>query len=104
MSEDLKDLAKKALQSFVKTAMAKSEQRTKTRLTNEALYAEEAPKKTDDAMDRQAFRKGGFSKAEKRAYAQQKFVEELVQPPKNPPPAWLNDPTLLPKKPPTRAE
>lgn len=74
-------------------------------LANAAYEEIEKPVKgSEDALDRKAFRKGGFSKAEKRAYAQQKFVEELVQPPKNPPPAWLADPSLLPKKPPGRTE
>lgn len=59
---------------------------------------------SQDALDHRAFRKGGFSKAEKRAYAREKFVESLLEPPKNPPPAWLSDRALLPKKPPVRRE
>jgi hypothetical protein len=55
---------------------------------------------SEDAMGHQVFRRGGFSREEKREYARQKFVEELVQPPKNPPPEWLFDRTLLPMKPP----
>jgi hypothetical protein len=61
-----------------------------------------AVQRSDDALDHQAFRKGGFSKAEKRAYAREKFVEDLLSPPKTPLAAWLSDPTLLPKKPPPR--
>ncbi len=41
-----------------------------------------------------------FGKKDKRAYAQKKAAEELLEPPKSPPPAWLSDPSLLPKKPP----
>lgn len=57
-------------------------------------------KRNEDALDHRAFQRGGFSKAEKREYARQKFVEDLVLPPKNPPPAWLSDSSLLPKRPP----
>lgn len=95
--DDTRELAKKALLRATKNATGKKERKP------EPVYLpEESAAKSEDALDRPAFRKGGFGKAEKRAYAQQKFAEELVQPPKNPPPAWLNDPSLLPKKPPTR--
>ena len=96
----------RALLGKVITA-TKSEEKTKERAkkrTAEYYLGEEPKGKSNDALDRPAFRKGGFSKAEKRAYAQQKAMEELVQPPKNPPPAWLNDPSLLPKKPPKPTE
>jgi hypothetical protein len=107
MSDDVGELAKRALLQANKSLSdlpKKALLRVAQRAVEKAVFEEEAPKKSDDALDRQAFRKGGFSKAEKRAYAQQKFAEELVTPPKNPPPAWLSDPSLLPKKPPTRAE
>ncbi len=43
-----------------------------------------------------------MGKAAKMAYAKEKTMEELCAPPKNPPPAWLSDASLLPKKPPQR--
>jgi hypothetical protein len=43
-----------------------------------------------------------WGKAQKRAYAKEKAMEDLLLPPKNPPPAWLSDPSLLPKHPPGR--
>jgi hypothetical protein len=113
MSEDTAGLAKRILDrvgsDLVQRALARAAEAAKNpkpRPAPKAVVAAEddTPKNSEDALDRRAFRKGGFSKAEKRAYAQQKFLEELVQPPKNPPPAWLNDPTLLPKKPPARTE
>jgi hypothetical protein len=55
-----------------------------------------------DAMSHLAFRRGGFSKAEKRAYAIKKHGEALLEPPKKPLAAWLSDPSLLPKRPPGR--
>lgn len=103
MSTNTKDIAKKALLRLVKTDVEKAMERA-SRPKPVSVFAEEAPQTSEDALDRRAFRKGGFSKAEKRAYAKQKFAEDLIQPPKNPPPAWLSDPSLLPKKPPTRAE
>lgn len=113
MSDDLKDLAKKAMlharpESSVsdvakKALLRAAEKADRPKPVRPAAYAEEAPTKgSEDALDRRAFQRGGFSKAEKRAYAQQKFLEDLVAPPKNPPPEWLNDPSLLPKKPPPR--
>jgi len=114
MSDDLKDLAKKAMLharpessvgDIAKKALlrvAEKAERPKERAALIAAYEDEAPKKSEDALDRKVFRRGGFSKEEKRAYAQQRFLEELVAPPKNPPPEWLNDPSLLPKKPPPR--
>lgn len=54
-----------------------------------------------DALDARR-PKQQWSKKEKQAYAKEKAMEELVAPPKNPPPAWLSDPSLLPKKPPGR--
>jgi hypothetical protein len=98
MSSDVQDMAKKALLRLVKGAATRAVERAE-RPKPASAFAEDAPKKSEDALDRPAFRKGGFSRSEKRAYAQKK----LVQPPKNPPPEWLSDPTLLPKKPPTRA-
>jgi hypothetical protein len=107
MNDDVSELVKKALLHANKNIAdlpRKALLRATQRAVEMEIFAEEAPKKTEDALDRPAFRKGGFGKAEKRAYAQKKFAEELLQPPKNPPPAWLNDPSLLPKKPPTRSE
>lgn len=117
MSNDAADLAKRALERAGKnisdlvqralTRAAETPPTPKPRFIpkpSEATEDDASPKNSDDALDRRAFRRGGFSKAEKRAYAQQKFLEELVQPPKNPPPAWLSDPSLLPKKPPNRTE
>lgn len=72
------------------------------RIPRELLEEPLKKPKSDDAMDHRGFRKGGFSKAEKRAYAQEKHMEDLMQPPKAPLAEWLNDPTLLPKKPPGR--
>ena len=48
--------------------------------------------------------KGKWGKAQKRAYAKEKAAEELIAPPKNPPAAWLSDPSLLPKRPPARVK
>lgn len=58
---------------------------------------------SQDALDHRVSRKGGFSRSEKRAYARERFAEELLAPPKAPLPAWLSDPSLLPKRPPHRA-
>lgn len=69
-----------------------------------AYWTEKVPEKTEDALDKRAYKKGGFSKAEKREYARQKAVDDLLLPPKNPAPAWLSDPSLLPKKPPPKSE
>lgn len=101
-SDDIKALAKRALERAAKEASEKPERPKPLKVSKEvyAFLKEEPEAKSEDALDKRAFRKGGFSKAEKRAYAQQKFVEDLVLPPKNPPPAWLSDPSLLPKKPP----
>jgi len=55
---------------------------------------------TKDALDHRSGGKPRFSKAQKRKYARKKAMEELLLPPKNPPPAWLSDPSLLPTKPP----
>jgi hypothetical protein len=52
-----------------------------------------------DALDRPRPRQK-WSKKQKQAYAKEKAMEELLSPPKNPPPAWLENPDLLPKKPP----
>lgn len=101
MSEDTKNLAKKAIQRTIQRALEKARQPKAPKPPPAVIFAEEEkPQKSEDALDRPAFRKGGFSKAEKRAYAQQKFMEELVQPPKNPPPEWTENKELLPKKPP----
>lgn len=54
-----------------------------------------------DALDARRPRQK-FSKKEKKAYAQDQAMKALLEPPKNPPPAWLSDPSLLPKKPPGR--
>ena len=61
----------------------------------------EPPKTKGDALDQYRGRQK-MGKKEKQAYAKEKAMEELVKPPKNPPPSWLNDPNLLPKKPPGR--
>lgn len=57
--------------------------------------------KSEDALDRPRPH-GKMGKAAKRAYARDKASEELLLPPKSPPPAWLSDSSLLPKKPPGR--
>lgn len=57
--------------------------------------------KSEDALDRPRG-KQTFSKKEKAAYAREQHLKNLLEPPKNPPPEWLADPTLLPKKPPAR--
>jgi len=57
---------------------------------------------SNDALDHRLVRRGRFSRSEKRDYAKRMREEELVLPPKDPPPAWLTDPSLLPKKPPGR--
>jgi len=56
---------------------------------------------SEDALDRGRPRQR-LSKKEKQKYAQKKAMEELLMPPKYAPPAWLDDPSLLPKKPPGR--
>ena len=54
-------------------------------------------------MDSGYSKKVKMPKAARCAYAQEKQMEELLIPPSKPPPAWLSDPTLLPKKPPGRS-
>jgi hypothetical protein len=54
-----------------------------------------------DALDARRPRQKMGKKA-KIAYAKDKAMEELLQPAKNQLPAWLSDPSLLPKKPPGR--
>ena len=54
-----------------------------------------------DALDGPRL-KQKWGKKEKQAYAKEKAMEELLTPPKNPPPPWLSDPKLLPKKPPQK--
>ena len=56
---------------------------------------------SSDALDRPRPR-GKMGKKAKQAYAREKAAEELLLPPKTPPPAWLSDSSLLPKKPPGR--
>ena len=56
----------------------------------------------EDALD-QRRPSGRMGKRQKRDYAREKAAEELLQSPKTPPPPWLSDPSLLPKKPPTRS-
>lgn len=41
-------------------------------------------------------------RARKRDYARAKHLEDLLQPSKHPPPEWMNNPELLPKKPPKK--
>ena len=114
MSEDVRELARKALakvSALTKAAAGKPLKippipRASVTIAPFPTEPEEVPEERpnkDDALGHVAFRRGGFSKAEKRAYAQAKFLEELVQPPKEPPPEWMSDPELLPKKPPPRA-
>ena len=55
-----------------------------------------------DALDRTGGGKPRFSKKEKRAYAKKMQAEELVMPPKNGLAPFLADPSLLPKRPPSR--
>jgi hypothetical protein len=59
---------------------------------------------SDDIMDRGRRQKQSFSKKEKQKYARDMHMEALCQPPKDPSklPAFLNDRSLLPKKPPTK--
>lgn len=103
MTEDTKELARRAMQLTLKRALENAKRPKAPKPPPEAAYADPEPaQKSEDALDRQAFRKGGFSKAEKQAYAKQKFAEELVTPPRDPPPAWMDDNTLLPRKPPPR--
>ena len=54
-----------------------------------------------DAMDRPRG-KPKYGKKEKQKYAQEKHLEALCEPPKQPLAAWLSDPSLLPRKPPGR--
>lgn len=54
-----------------------------------------------DALDARRPRQK-MGKKQKQAYAKEKAMEELLLPSKTPPPAWLSDPSLLPKKPPGR--
>jgi hypothetical protein len=54
-----------------------------------------------DALDARRPRQK-MGKKERQAYAKEKAMEELVQPPKAPLAPWLSDPSLLPKKPPGR--
>jgi hypothetical protein len=56
---------------------------------------------SEDALDRPRG-KQGFGKAQKRAYAKEKQMEELLMPPKNGLAEFLTNPALLPKKPPSR--
>jgi hypothetical protein len=57
--------------------------------------------KSTDAMDHIKTGKG-FGKAEKRNYAQMKHLEGLCTPPKDGLAPFLSDPSLLPKRPPSR--
>lgn len=110
MSDDARDMAKAALQKTLKSALAKAKERAanprpkpEARVdTSEYEEIDKPLKGSEDALDRKGFSKGGFSKAQKREYAQKMFAEELLSKPKEPPPAWLNDPSLLPKRPPGR--
>lgn len=94
MSDYVKELARKALEKA-------KQQKPRAPARH---FEEEPTGKSEDALDHRGFRKGGFSRAEKMAYAQEKHMEDLLQPPKNPPPAWLSDPSLLPKRPPGKHE
>ncbi len=101
-----KDAARGAVANFV--AVQKSGGKTKVppreykAASDNADEDIERPVGSQDALDRRAFQRGGFSKAEKQAYAKAKFAEELLQSPKNPPPKWTKDKSLLPMKPPGR--
>jgi len=52
-----------------------------------------------DALDRGRPRQR-FNRAQKQAYAKKKVEEELLMRPKQPRPEWMDDPSLLPKRPP----
>lgn len=54
---------------------------------------------SEDALDRPRPRQKWGNK-EKRAYAKEKALEDLLLPPKHPPPAWMSDTRLLPRRPP----
>lgn len=60
--------------------------------------------RTEDLMDRGRRQRQSFGKKDKRAYAREMHLEALCQPPKDPSrlPAFLSDPSLLPKRPPGR--
>lgn len=105
MNDEARALAKKALEKQESKPARPKPPRYDPRDPHPWGAAEEKPARgSEDALDHKAFRRGGFSKAEKRAYAKQRFAEELVQPPKEPPPEWLSNPDLLPRKPPPRKE
>jgi hypothetical protein len=57
---------------------------------------------SEDIFDKGRRAKQTFSKKEKMKYAREMHLEGLCQPPKDPTrlPAFLNDPSLLPKRPP----
>ncbi len=57
---------------------------------------------SDDALDRTGGGKPRFSRKQKRAYAKKMQAIELVEPPKNGLAPFLSDPSLLPKRPPSR--
>jgi len=58
--------------------------------------------KSEDILDRGWRGKQSFSKAQKREYAKEMHMQGLLTPPKDPSklPAFLSDPSLLPKRPP----
>lgn len=68
------------------------------------MNGNEKSEKSEDIFDRGWRGKQTWSKAQKRAYAKEKHLEALLEPPKDPAklPAFLSDPSLLPKKPPGR--
>ena len=61
-------------------------------------------KKSEDILDRGRRQRQQLSRADKQKYAREMHLEGLCQPPKDPSklPAFLSDPSLLPKKPPGR--
>ena len=68
------------------------------------MSTNEKNEKSEDIFDRGWRGKQTWSKAQKREYAKEKHLEGLLQPPKDPSklPAFLADPSLLPKRPPGR--
>jgi len=60
-------------------------------------------RRSEDALDTPRPRQRLGKKA-RQEYARSKAVEDLLIPPKQPLAAWLNDPSLLPKRPPIASQ
>jgi hypothetical protein len=73
----------------------------KERIIAQYQYPDDAPK-GNDALDKPR-RRGKPSKKERQTYAKAKFVEDLILPPKNGIAPFLNNPALLPKRPPGKS-